>query len=83
MRRAAVRNLGLINSTDSANALQSIYSKETDRDVRKEVLNAYFFPALRKLRIPRGSEPRSAAFGLSHCRLTFYDGIKIMIGYLA
>ena len=42
LRRAAVRNLGLINSTDSANALQSIYSKETDRDVRKEVLNAYF-----------------------------------------
>jgi HEAT repeat protein len=42
LRRAAVRNLGLINSTDSANALQSIYSKETDRDVRKEVLHAYF-----------------------------------------
>jgi HEAT repeats len=42
LRRVAVRNLGLINSTDSANALQSIYSKETDRDVRKEVLNAYF-----------------------------------------
>ena len=42
LRRAAVRNLGLINSTDSANALQSIYSKETDRDVRREVLNAYF-----------------------------------------
>jgi HEAT repeats len=42
LRRAAVRNLGLINSTDSAKALQSIYSKETDRDVRKEVLHAYF-----------------------------------------
>jgi hypothetical protein len=42
LRRAAVRNLGLINSSDSAKALQSIYSKETDRDVRKEVLNAYF-----------------------------------------
>jgi hypothetical protein len=42
LRRTAVRNLGLINSTDSAKALQSIYSKETDRDVRKEVLNAYF-----------------------------------------
>jgi len=42
LRRAAVRNLGLINSTDSANALQSIYSKETNRDVRKEVLHAYF-----------------------------------------
>jgi HEAT repeats len=42
LRRAAVRNLGLINSTDSAKALQAIYAKETDRDVRKEVLNAYF-----------------------------------------
>jgi hypothetical protein len=42
LRRAAVRNLGLINSSDSAKALQTIYSKESDRDVRKEVLNAYF-----------------------------------------
>ena len=42
LRRAAVRNLGLINSTDSRKALQTIYGKETDRDVRKEVLNAYF-----------------------------------------
>ena len=42
LRRAAVRNLGLINWSDSAKALQSIYAKETDRDVRKEVLNAYF-----------------------------------------
>jgi len=42
LRRAAVRNLGLINSTDSGKALQTIYGKETDRDVRKEVLNAYF-----------------------------------------
>jgi HEAT repeat protein len=45
VRRAAVRNLGLINSSDSAKALQSIYSNETDRDVRKEVLNAYFIQA--------------------------------------
>jgi HEAT repeat protein len=42
LRRAAVRNLGLINSPDSAKALQTIYAKETDRDVRAEVLNAYF-----------------------------------------
>jgi hypothetical protein len=42
LRRAAVRNLGLINSSDSAKALQAIYGKETDREVRKEVLNAYF-----------------------------------------
>jgi TolA-binding protein len=42
LRRTAVRNLGLMNSPDSAKALQSIYAKETDRDVRREVLNAYF-----------------------------------------
>jgi hypothetical protein len=42
LRRAAVRNLGLINAADSTRALQTIYAKETDRDVRREVLNAYF-----------------------------------------
>jgi HEAT repeats len=42
LRRAAVRNLGLINSQDSGKALQTIYGKETDRSVRQEVLNAYF-----------------------------------------
>jgi HEAT repeat protein len=42
LRRAAVRNMGLINSLDSAKALQIIYAKETDREVRAEVLNAYF-----------------------------------------
>jgi outer membrane protein assembly factor BamD (BamD/ComL family) len=42
LRRAAIRNLGLINSGDSAKALQEIYSKETDNDVKAEVLNAYF-----------------------------------------
>jgi hypothetical protein len=42
LRRAAIRNLGLINSADSAKALQTLYAKETDRRVREEVLNAYF-----------------------------------------
>jgi hypothetical protein len=42
LRRAAIRNLGLIRSADSAQALKAIYAKETDRDVREEVLNAYF-----------------------------------------
>src|SRR6266849_1626743 len=41
-RRAAIRNLGLIHSDDSAKALQTIYSKESDRGLRGEVLNAYF-----------------------------------------
>jgi HEAT repeat protein len=42
LRRAAVRNLGLINSPDSAQALKTIYAKDTDESVRREVLNAYF-----------------------------------------
>ena len=42
LRCAAVRNLGLINSPDSAQALKTIYSKDTDESVRREVLNAYF-----------------------------------------
>ena len=42
LRRNAVRNLGLINSPDSAKALKTIYAKDSDRNVRREVLNAYF-----------------------------------------
>jgi HEAT repeats len=42
LRRAAIRNLGLIHSEDSAKALQGIYAKETDREVKEEVLNALF-----------------------------------------
>ena len=42
VRRAAIRNLGLIHSDDSAKALQTIYSKESDRGLRGEILNAYF-----------------------------------------
>jgi HEAT repeat protein len=42
LRRAAIRNLGLVHSDDSGKALQSIYAKETDREVREEVLNAFF-----------------------------------------
>jgi HEAT repeat protein len=42
LRRAAVRNLGLIRSDDSGKALQSIYAKDADRGVREEVLNAFF-----------------------------------------
>jgi hypothetical protein len=42
LRRAAVRNLGLVRSDDSGKALAEIYSRETDRGIREEVLNAYF-----------------------------------------
>jgi hypothetical protein len=42
LRRAAIRNLGLIHSDDSAKALQAIYGRETDRDLKEDVLNAFF-----------------------------------------
>jgi HEAT repeat protein len=42
LRSNAVRNLGLINSPDSAKALQTIYAKDSDESVRREVLNALF-----------------------------------------
>jgi HEAT repeat protein len=42
LRLAAIRNLGLIHSDESAKALQTIYSKETDRGLKEEVLQAYF-----------------------------------------
>lgn len=42
LRRAAIKNLGLVGGADASNALQTIYSKETDRSLKEEVLNAYF-----------------------------------------
>jgi hypothetical protein len=39
LRRTAIRNLGLMGKSD---VLQSIYTKETDRGSKEEVLNAYF-----------------------------------------
>ena len=42
LRRTAIRNLGLINSPESSQALKTIYAKETNRELREEVLNAYF-----------------------------------------
>jgi HEAT repeat protein len=42
LRRAAVRNLGLVRSDESGKALAEIYARETDRGIREEVLNAYF-----------------------------------------
>jgi hypothetical protein len=42
LRLAAIRNLGLIHSDESAKALQTIYGRETDRGLKEEVLNAYF-----------------------------------------
>ena len=42
LRRAAIRNLGLTGGAEAGKALQSIYAKETNRQVREEVLNAFF-----------------------------------------
>jgi HEAT repeat protein len=42
LRRAAIRNLGLIHSDESSKALQTIYSRESERGLREEVLNAFF-----------------------------------------
>jgi HEAT repeat protein len=42
LRRAAVRNLGLVGGENASSALQSIYSKESNRAVREEVLQALF-----------------------------------------
>src|SRR5207245_6320595 len=49
LRRAAIRNLGLINSDDSGKALQEIYSKEANDDIKAEVLKAYFLQVNAKL----------------------------------
>ena len=42
LRRTAIRNLGLIKSSESTKALQVIYGRETERGLKEEVLNAYF-----------------------------------------
>jgi len=42
LRRAAIRNMGLIHSAESSKELQTIYAQDQDRSVREEVLNALF-----------------------------------------
>ncbi len=42
LRRAAIRNLGLIGSAEAKDALPAIYAKETDRENKEAVLNALF-----------------------------------------
>jgi hypothetical protein len=42
IRRAAIRNLGLVGSEDARQALQTLYAKETDRENKEAVLNALF-----------------------------------------
>lgn len=42
LRRTAIRNLGVMNAAQTAPILKSIYSSETDVDLRKEVINALY-----------------------------------------
>ena len=47
VRRAAIRNLGLIGSEDARQALLAIYAKETDRENKEAVINALFIQGKR------------------------------------
>jgi hypothetical protein len=42
IRRTAIRNLGLVGSSEAKEALLTIYAKETDRENKEAVLNALF-----------------------------------------
>jgi len=42
IRSTAIRDLGLVNSDEGNKALLAIYAKESDRNLREEVLNALF-----------------------------------------
>ena len=42
IRRTAIRNLGLVGSSEAKEALLAIYAKETDRENKEAVLNALF-----------------------------------------
>jgi HEAT repeat protein len=42
LRRVAVRNLGLIGSQRTGQALVEIYAKDTDRDIKRAVIQALF-----------------------------------------
>jgi HEAT repeat protein len=42
VRRTAIEKLGLMDAEETSQTLQKIYAKETDRDLREAVLNAFF-----------------------------------------
>lgn len=42
LRRTAIRNLGLLNSSKTGEALVSMYNSEKDSDIRKEIIQALF-----------------------------------------
>jgi hypothetical protein len=42
LRRAAIRNLGLMGSTRTGDALTSLYAKEKDPTIKKTIIEAFF-----------------------------------------
>ena len=42
LRKTAVRNLGLMGSSKTADAIKAIYQSDTSADIRKEAINALF-----------------------------------------
>jgi HEAT repeat protein len=42
VRRTAIEKMGLMDAEETSQTLQKIYAKETDRDLREAVLNAFF-----------------------------------------
>ncbi|HVS89630.1 MAG TPA: HEAT repeat domain-containing protein [Candidatus Acidoferrum sp.] len=42
VRRMAIEKMGLMDAEETSQSLQKIYAKETDRDLREAVLNAFF-----------------------------------------
>jgi hypothetical protein len=42
LRRSAIRNLGVMNAAQTAAILRSMYTSETDPDVRKEIIDALY-----------------------------------------
>jgi hypothetical protein len=42
LRRTAIRNLGAMNASKTGELLRSLYAAETDPEVKKEIVNAFF-----------------------------------------
>ena len=42
LRRSAIRNLGVMNAGKTGDLLRSLYAAETNADVKKEIVNAFF-----------------------------------------
>jgi hypothetical protein len=42
LRRAAIRNLGLMGSSKSGDTLTTLYNREKDVAIKKEIINAFF-----------------------------------------